>query len=64
MLQPNRIAGFEVTACALFRAICDASSRHSVHMTEQHTVAKEKIQILTCGRNIFDLKSNLRHVTT
>ena len=30
MMQPNRTAGFEVTARALFRAFCDASSRHSV----------------------------------
>ena len=34
MLQPNRIAGFEVSAArTLFRVFCDASSRHSVCTT-------------------------------
>ena len=30
MLQPNKIAGFEVTARVLFRALFIASSKHSV----------------------------------
>ena len=49
MLQPNRTAGFEVTARALFRAFCDASLKQD----KQHR-----------QKNIVDLKSNLRHFMT
>ena len=40
MLQPNRIAGFEVNASALFCAFCNASSRHSVCTTNSHSQRK------------------------
>ena len=61
MLQPNWIAGFEVAARALFRAFAMLFEVFCVH-DKQHS--QKKLQILIYGRNIFDLKLNLKHFKT
>ena len=55
------IAGFEVTARALFRAF--AMFLRSTHCA-RYATRLEKTSILTSGRHSFDLKSSLRYFKT